>query len=154
MNSYKNKFIYWTLLTHANWKFHIAATESGLCFIGSQDEQFEELNIWARKKLPQYILIHSPDYLQVYTKEIIEYLKTREKLLHSLSMLTELHFNYLFGIRYVKFLMGKHILIQKLQIEFKTYSGTCRCFCYCCQPNSHYDSLPSCYWKEWQTNWF
>lgn len=119
MNSYKNKFIYWTLLTHANWKFHIAATESGLCFIGSQDEQFEELNIWARKKLPQYILIHSPDYLQVYTKEIIEYLKTREKLLHSLSMLTELHFNYLFGIRYVKFLMGKHILIQKLQIEFK-----------------------------------
>lgn len=79
MNSYKNKFIYWTLLTHANWKFHIAATESGLCFIGSQDEQFEELNIWARKKLPQYILIHSPDYLQVYTKEIIEYLKNKRE---------------------------------------------------------------------------
>ena len=51
----QNKFIYWTLLTHANWKFHIAATESGLCFIGSQDEQFEELNIWARKTATIYI---------------------------------------------------------------------------------------------------
>ena len=42
-------YIYWTLLTHKNWRFHIAATENGLCFIGSQDENFEELNIWARK---------------------------------------------------------------------------------------------------------
>ena len=52
MNSYKNKFIYWTLLTHKHFQFHIAATENGLCFIGSQDENFEELNIWARKNCP------------------------------------------------------------------------------------------------------
>ena len=57
MNSYKNKSIYWTLITHKNWRLHIAATENGLCFIGSQDENFEELNLWARKKLPQHILI-------------------------------------------------------------------------------------------------
>ena len=50
------------------------------------------------------MLAHNPDYLQTYMKEIIEYLETSEKLLHSLSMLTELNFNYLFGIRYVKFL--------------------------------------------------
>lgn len=114
MNSYKNNYIYWTLLTHKNWRFHIAATENGLCFIGSQDENFEELNIWARKKLPQHILIHSPDYLQIYTKEVIEYLENKRETLHSLSMLMELIFNYLFGIRYVKFLMERHILIQKL----------------------------------------
>ncbi|CKF00949.1 methylated-DNA--[protein]-cysteine S-methyltransferase [Bacillus paranthracis] len=79
MNSYKNKFIYWMLLTHKHFQFHIAATENGLCFIGSQNENFEELNIWARKKLPQHILIHSPDYLQVYTKEIIEYLENKRE---------------------------------------------------------------------------
>ena len=55
MNSYKNNYIYWTLLTHANWKFHIAATETGLCFIGSQNETFEEVNIWARKTASTYI---------------------------------------------------------------------------------------------------
>lgn len=52
MNSYKNKSIYWTLLTHKKWCFHIAATENGICFIGSQDANFEELNIWARKNSP------------------------------------------------------------------------------------------------------
>ncbi|MFQ6339024.1 methylated-DNA--[protein]-cysteine S-methyltransferase [Bacillus sp. AF62] len=79
MNSYKNNYIYWTLLTHKNWRFHIAATENGLCFIGSQDENFEELNIWARKKLPQHILTHSPDYLQIYTQEVIEYLENKRE---------------------------------------------------------------------------
>ncbi|BCC48262.1 TPA: methylated-DNA--[protein]-cysteine S-methyltransferase [Bacillus cereus] len=79
MNSCNNKFIYWTLLTHKNWQFHIAATENGLCFIGSQDEHFEELKIWARKKSPQHMLAHNPDYLQTYMKEIIEYLETQRE---------------------------------------------------------------------------
>ncbi len=30
--------------------FILLATETGLCFIGSQNETFEEVNIWARKK--------------------------------------------------------------------------------------------------------
>ncbi|QWG51750.1 methylated-DNA--[protein]-cysteine S-methyltransferase [Bacillus mycoides] len=77
MNSYKNKSIYWALITHKNWCLHIAATENGLCFIGSQDENFEELNTWASKKLPQHTFIQNPDYLQTYTKELIEYLETK-----------------------------------------------------------------------------
>ncbi|MFE6135664.1 methylated-DNA--[protein]-cysteine S-methyltransferase [Bacillus sp. NPDC057893] len=79
MNSYKNKSLYWMLLTHENWRLHIAATENGLCFIGSQDENFEELNVWARKKLPQHILTRNPYYLQTYTKEIIEYLENKRE---------------------------------------------------------------------------
>lgn len=67
------------LLTHKNWQFHIAATENGLCFIGSQDESLEELNTWARKKLPQHILTCNPDYLQTYTKEVIEYLESKRE---------------------------------------------------------------------------
>ncbi|PEK87003.1 methylated-DNA--[protein]-cysteine S-methyltransferase [Bacillus mycoides] len=79
MNSYKNKSIYWALITHKNWCLHIAATENGLCFIGSQNENFEELNLWARKKLPQHILTHNPDYLLTYTKEVIEYLENKRE---------------------------------------------------------------------------
>lgn len=79
MNSYKNKYIYWTLITHEIWQFYIAATENGVCFIGSQDDNFEELNTWARKKLPQHILTCNPDYLQTYTKEVIEYLESKRE---------------------------------------------------------------------------
>ncbi len=68
MNSYKNKSIYWTLLTHKNWCFHIAATENGICFIGSQDANFEELNIWARKKAPTYIDLQSRLHANIYER--------------------------------------------------------------------------------------
>lgn len=120
MNSYKNKFIYWTLLSHKHWQFHIAATENGLCFIGSQNENFEELNIWARKKLPQHILTCNPNYLQTYTKEIIEYLEIQREAFTFPIDAYGPNFNYLFGIRYVKFLMGRHILIQKLPKQYKS----------------------------------
>ncbi len=79
MNSYKNKSIYWTLLTHKNWCFHIAATENGIWFIGSQDAHFAGLNIWARKKKPQHLVTCNPDYMQTYTKEIIEYLENKRE---------------------------------------------------------------------------
>lgn len=77
MKPYENKTIYWTLLIHTHWRMHIAATSNGLCFIGSQNETFEELNTWASKKLPQHTFIQNPDYLQTYTKELIEYLETK-----------------------------------------------------------------------------
>lgn len=57
MKPYENKTIYWTLLIHKHWRMHIAATSNGLCFIGSQNETFEELNTWASKKLPQHTFI-------------------------------------------------------------------------------------------------
>lgn len=77
MKPYENKTIYWTLLVHENWRMHIAATSNGLCFIGSQNDNFEELNTWAKRKLPQHTFIQNPDYLQTYTKELIEYLETK-----------------------------------------------------------------------------
>ncbi len=52
-------------------------------------------------------MIHSPDYLQVYTKEIIEYLENKREPLHPLSLLTELHFNYLFGVTVREIPYGK-----------------------------------------------
>ncbi|MBE7096218.1 methylated-DNA--[protein]-cysteine S-methyltransferase [Bacillus cereus] len=79
MKPHENKTIYWTLLVHKHWRMHIAATSNGLCFIGSQNETFEELNTWARKKLPQHILACNPDYLQSYTKEVIEYLESKRE---------------------------------------------------------------------------
>ncbi len=75
MKPYENKTIYWTLLIHKHWRMH--TTSNGLCFIGSQNKTFEELNTWARKKLPQHTFIQNPDYLQTYTKELIEYLENK-----------------------------------------------------------------------------
>lgn len=66
MKPHENKTIYWTLLIHKHWRMHTAATSNGLCFIGSQNETFEELNTWASKNCHN---IHSSK-IQIICKHI------------------------------------------------------------------------------------
>nr|WP_309244803.1 hypothetical protein [Cohnella silvisoli] len=40
----------WTLLSQGEWNLFIAATEAGLCFVGSNNHAYEEL-----EKFPQRI---------------------------------------------------------------------------------------------------
>ncbi|MEW9050511.1 MAG: methylated-DNA--[protein]-cysteine S-methyltransferase [Neobacillus sp.] len=67
--------IYWTLLTHENWSFYMAATSKGLCFVGSQNESLKELSDWAGKRFPNGQLVQDDAHLKPYTDEIIEYLQ-------------------------------------------------------------------------------
>ncbi|MEH6940118.1 methylated-DNA--[protein]-cysteine S-methyltransferase [Bacillus sp. JJ664] len=67
--------IYWNLLTHSDWKLYIAATEEGLCFVGSLNQTFNELKEWAEKRFPNVVLIENNDVLQSYSDEIIEFLE-------------------------------------------------------------------------------
>lgn len=67
--------IYWTLLTHKDWNIYIAATEEGLCFVGSLNQDLNELNEWAIKRFRDVVLIENKDFLQGYTVEIIEFLE-------------------------------------------------------------------------------
>ena len=70
-----NHKIYWTLLTHRDWKIYIAATEEGLCFVGSLNQSFDELKEWAKKRFRNVELIENNGVLQSYSEEIIEFLK-------------------------------------------------------------------------------
>ena len=79
MASKTNQIIYWTLFIHKNWHMYIAATSTGLCSVGSQNENVEELITWAKKRFSKHTLIEDPLRLQPYVQELVEYLnKQRE----------------------------------------------------------------------------
>jgi methylated-DNA-[protein]-cysteine S-methyltransferase len=79
MNNNTKKAIYWTLLNHNQWSMYIAATTEGLCYVGSQNAQFEELETWAKKRLMNYELIEEASVLKRYVVELIDYLEGRRK---------------------------------------------------------------------------
>lgn len=71
--------IYWTLLNHRQWNMFVAATKEGLCYIGSPNASFEEVDIWAKKRLPGYSLVEEKKIIQPYTVELVDYLEGRLK---------------------------------------------------------------------------
>ncbi|MEX2415225.1 MAG: methylated-DNA--[protein]-cysteine S-methyltransferase [Paenibacillaceae bacterium] len=79
MNNHTNSAIYWTLLTYEDWNIYIAATAEGLCYVGSQNQPYEELANWAKSRSPGSILIQDNEKLQPYTIELIEYLQGTRK---------------------------------------------------------------------------
>lgn len=62
-----------TTLSHKKWTITIAATDNGLCYIGSQNEPFEELEKWITKHFPSSQVIENNEKLIPYTKELKEY---------------------------------------------------------------------------------
>lgn len=66
--------IYWTLFIHHEWRLYMAATENGLCYVGSPDKPFEEMTAWLKKRFPNNELVESQKSLELYTNEIKEYL--------------------------------------------------------------------------------
>jgi methylated-DNA-[protein]-cysteine S-methyltransferase len=58
--------IYWTRLEIESWPLIIAATKKGLCFVGSLNENVEELAKWQQRKLPSYTLQQNDEQLRPY----------------------------------------------------------------------------------------
>ena len=79
MENKVNSPIYWNRLLHGDWNMHIAATTSGLCFVGSQNVPFDELADWAKARFPDRTLIEHEEKLKPYTNELIEYLQGKRK---------------------------------------------------------------------------
>lgn len=73
------ELIYWTRLIHENWNLYVAATSNGLCYVGSQNKRFDELEKWAMKRLPTHAFVEDAGIMQPYTMELIEYLQGRRK---------------------------------------------------------------------------
>ena len=67
--------IYWTLIKHETWEMYIAATSSGLCYIGSQGKPFEEMAAWIHTRFPGYVLEKNDGELQMYVFQVVEYLQ-------------------------------------------------------------------------------
>jgi methylated-DNA-[protein]-cysteine S-methyltransferase len=71
--------IYWTLLVYEGWHLYLAGTSNGLCFIGSQNQPFEELSTWTGKHFPNRQLVQDDEKLKPYVSELIEYFQGKRK---------------------------------------------------------------------------
>ncbi|MDF2938913.1 MAG: cysteine methyltransferase, partial [Paenibacillaceae bacterium] len=67
--------VFWTRLVHGPWKLYVAATDHGICFVGSPDQPYEELESWANKRLPGCRLVEDSVRLAPYTEQLAGYLQ-------------------------------------------------------------------------------
>ncbi|MBD5798461.1 cysteine methyltransferase [Bacillus pseudomycoides] len=73
MEARTNSTIYWALLAHEEWHLYMAATSKGLCYVGSQNNPFEELSAWVQNRFPGSILVRDDEKLHFYVTELMEY---------------------------------------------------------------------------------
>jgi len=67
--------VFWTWVACDEWKFIIAATEKGLLFVGSPNMTYEDLAGWVSRREPDCLLIKDDGRCELYTNQLIEYLK-------------------------------------------------------------------------------
>lgn len=65
--------LYWTQLIYENWKLYMAATSQGLCYVGSQDKPFEELEDWVNKHYPGSPLVQDDVVMRPFVAEFKEF---------------------------------------------------------------------------------
>jgi methylated-DNA-[protein]-cysteine S-methyltransferase len=83
-----NQTVYWTLFVYEQWQMYIAATSNGLCYVGSQNQPFEELSNWVKNRFPNSVMVRDDEKLQPYTVEFVEYFRGQRK---TFTMPVDLH---------------------------------------------------------------
>lgn len=72
--------LYWSELKDREWKLVMAASETGLCFVGSAGKGFEELEAWASARMPGTGLVRDDAVLLPYFREMEEYLLGKRRM--------------------------------------------------------------------------
>lgn len=67
--------IYWGQLPLENGATYCATTEKGLCYIGTPNGTFQELEEWASKRFKNPILKHEESFLHPFLNELNAYLR-------------------------------------------------------------------------------
>ncbi|SDL86305.1 methylated-DNA--[protein]-cysteine S-methyltransferase [Sediminibacillus halophilus] len=80
MKASQPQTIYYSLFEDEKWKLYLAATEKGLCYVGSPDKSFNEMKGWKDKRLPQAILQENNQVLAPYKQELSDYFNGRRKV--------------------------------------------------------------------------
>ncbi|MFF2480027.1 methylated-DNA--[protein]-cysteine S-methyltransferase [Paenibacillus sp. NPDC058071] len=65
--------LYWSAWELGEWRLYLAATEKGLCYVGSPDGTFDEMVNWARRSFPDCEWIEDSARLQPYAEQLGEY---------------------------------------------------------------------------------
>lgn len=69
------QIMYWTRINHELWNVCIAATKDGLCYVGSQNKGFQELEDWVKTRRPNYSLKEDAGKLKPFAIELTQYLQ-------------------------------------------------------------------------------
>lgn len=64
----------YSLSTYQNWSFYIAATEDGLCFVGSMPPSKEECLSWIAATIPHSRAVYDEEALKPYAAAFQSYL--------------------------------------------------------------------------------
>lgn len=79
MNIQVNTPIYWTLFKYESWQLYMAATEQGLCYVGSENKPYEEMEEWVNRRFPGGELLQNDQHMKPYIEELRQYLQGHRK---------------------------------------------------------------------------
>ncbi|MEI3605326.1 methylated-DNA--[protein]-cysteine S-methyltransferase [Pseudogracilibacillus sp. SE30717A] len=79
MHNKQEQPIYYGKLEHKQWVLYIAATDKGLCFVGSPNEGIEELQVWTDKNRPNSKMMENEEKVNRYVHQLKEYLNGKRK---------------------------------------------------------------------------
>jgi len=79
MKHNQEETIYYGKLEHNGWSFYLAATDNGLCYVGSQNKEIDEIEAWADKKRADSELVHDEGKINCYKEQLISYLDGERK---------------------------------------------------------------------------
>ncbi|GIO22891.1 methylated-DNA--[protein]-cysteine S-methyltransferase [Oceanobacillus sp. J11TS1] len=74
MKNNQTEIIYFGKLEHNGWSMYLAATDNGLCFVGSQNKELAEVENWVAKKRASAMLVHDEEKIHPYKEQFISYL--------------------------------------------------------------------------------
>lgn len=74
--------VYWGTLYYKDWRFYLAATDKGLCYIGSPNQPFSVLETWVSKKIKKPELHEAQDKMKDSIEGLEKYLSGKVKEFH------------------------------------------------------------------------
>ncbi|WCF10827.1 methylated-DNA--[protein]-cysteine S-methyltransferase [Paenibacillus thiaminolyticus] len=71
--------IYWSVVAHEEWNLIIAATDAGLCYVGSPGQPLAAIDEWTGRRWPGRTLQRDDGKLQPYAKGLAGYLQGKQR---------------------------------------------------------------------------
>lgn len=75
MNIQLKQNVYWTELKYEDWTMHMAATADGLCYVGTANKPYEEMEAWVFKHFRHHALVRNDVHMLPYAEQLMDYMK-------------------------------------------------------------------------------
>lgn len=79
MDQESRQNVYISQLNYKEWNIYLAATDKGLCYVGSQNAPIDEIENWLKKYRPNFLLKEDKKRLSNYVEQFTEYFSGNRK---------------------------------------------------------------------------